>query len=228
MIKYNRINTDKAKAAVKSLERAKASKGSYNTPEVNAALAEMFCGKCYICENKDRISSYQIEHLRPHGKNETLKYDWNNLFWACGHCNNIKSGRYNPILDCSQVEVERKIAFRKEGCFGGDERYVFTALEMNEEINNTIQLLYAVYYGNTPQKRMEAVNIRRALRSDLSNFKNLVRAYYEVEEYEKEDIREAIRKEVGQSAAFAAFKRWLLWDHREAYKELLEYCGLFC
>ena len=131
MIKYNRINTEKAKAAVKSLERAKARKGSYNTPEVNVALAEMFYGKCYICENREMtsmqienkggISSYQIEHLRPYGKSEALKYDWNNLFWACAHCNNIKSGRYEPILDCSQVEVEKKIAFRKEGCFGGDE-----------------------------------------------------------------------------------------------------------
>ena len=55
MIKFSRLDTDKARAAVASLQKAKAAKESYNTPEVNAALADMFCGKCYICENKDGI-----------------------------------------------------------------------------------------------------------------------------------------------------------------------------
>lgn len=32
--------------------------------------------------------------------------------------------------------------------------------------------------------------------------------------------------EVGKGAAFAAFKRWLLWDHRDAYKELVQFCDL--
>ena len=78
----------------------------------------MFHGKCYICENKEGISSFQIEHLKPHRENADLKYDWNNLFWSCAHCNNIKNAKYDPILDCTQVEVDRKIAFRKEGYFG--------------------------------------------------------------------------------------------------------------
>ena len=126
------------RTAIGALQRAKASKKSYNTPEVNAALAEMFCGKCYICESKEGISSFQIEHLKPHGGDGELKYDWNNL----------------------------------------------------------------------------------------SRFKNLVRAYYEAEEFDKEDIRCAIRREVGKGAAFTAFKRWLLWDHRDTYGEVLEFCDL--
>lgn len=70
MIRYTRNDTEKAREAVVALEEAKASNGSYNTPEVNAALAEMFHGKCYICENKEGISSFQIEHLKPHRGNE--------------------------------------------------------------------------------------------------------------------------------------------------------------
>lgn len=33
-----------------------------------------------------------MEHLLPHknGKYLDRKFDWNNLFWACGHCNNVK------------------------------------------------------------------------------------------------------------------------------------------
>ena len=101
MIRYSRIDTDRARAAVKSLEKAKASNGSYNTPEVNKALAEMFHGKCYICENK-QITSYQIEHLIPHRGNLELKYDWNNLFLACAHCNNTKLDKFDPVIDCTK------------------------------------------------------------------------------------------------------------------------------
>lgn len=226
MIRYTRNDTEKAREAVVALEEAKASNGSYNTPEVNAALAEMFHGKCYICENKEGISSFQIEHLKPHRGNADLKYDWNNLFWSCAHCNNIKNAKYEAILDCTQVDVDRKIAFRKEGYFGKDEKYRFIALEESEEIKNTVGLLQEAYYGSTPQKRLEAINIRRSLRRNLSDFKNLVRDYEEAEDYDKEDIRCRICREVGQGAAFAAFKRWVLWDNQEKYKELLQYCGL--
>ena len=43
MIKMERKRTEKSK------------NGSYNTPEVNAALKELFHGKCYICENKQLL-----------------------------------------------------------------------------------------------------------------------------------------------------------------------------
>ena len=117
MVKYNRNDTEKSRAAIETLKRAKSSRSSYNTPEVIAALKEMFYGKCYICENKEGISSFQIEHLNAHRGNIDLKYNWNNLFLACAHCNNTKNANYEPILDCSQVDIDRKIAFRKIGYF---------------------------------------------------------------------------------------------------------------
>lgn len=95
MVKIERKETEKTKKAVADLYEAKGS--SYNTENVNKALKEVFHGKCYICENKN-ATSYQIEHLIPHRKDVELKYDWNNLFWSCAHCNNIKSDQYDPIL----------------------------------------------------------------------------------------------------------------------------------
>mgnify|MGYP001030974643 FL=1 len=225
MVKFSRNHTVKARAAVESLNRAKASHKTYNTPEVNAALFEMFHGKCYICENKECIS-YQIEHLRPHKENVKLKYDWDNLFLSCTHCNNIKKAKYDPILDCSKIDVDLKIAFRKKGYFGMDEEYEFSALEDGAEVKNTIELLNEIYHGNTAQKKLEAVHIRRKLRRSLSDFENLVREYEEAEEIDKEDFKYAIRKETSAGAAFAAFKRWLLRDNRERYEDLLRFCGL--
>lgn len=73
MIKFIRSDTKKAQAAIKVLQTAKEKDSGYNKPEVNEALMEMFRGKCYICENKDSISSYQIEHLKPHRGNLEVK-----------------------------------------------------------------------------------------------------------------------------------------------------------
>lgn len=116
MVKIERKTTEKSEAARCSLEQAKKQNSGYNTPEVNVALKEMFHGKCYICENKD-ATSFQIEHRIPHKGNPDLKYDWNNLFWACAHCNNIKSGKYESILDCTNLPVDDMIAFRKKRIF---------------------------------------------------------------------------------------------------------------
>lgn len=223
MIKVARKNTEKSEKAKDSLKKEKQKNGSYNTPEVNAALKEMFHGKCYICENK-QITSYQIEHLIPHRGNVDLKYDWNNLFLACAHCNNTKLDKYDPIIDCTKENVEEMIAFRRKGYFGTDEKLIFDMLDDSRiEIQNTVRLLQEVYYGSTPQKKMEATILRRNLRKELSEFKEYVREYVEAEDEEKEDLMCLLQQQLRDSSPFVAFKRWLIRDNREAYPELLMY-----
>lgn len=222
MIKIERRSTGKAQRAIAALQEAKRRNSTYNTPEVNEALREMFYGKCYICENKD-ITSYQIEHLHPHRGKADLKYDWDNLFLACAHCNNTKLGRFEPIIDCTKEDVEKLIAFRKKGYFGTEEELVFELLDFREETRNTQGLLREVYYGSTPQKRMEAKILRKKLRKELSAFKEYVREYQEAEGEEKEDLEYLLKKQLGDSSSFAAFKRWLIRDHMESYPELSAY-----
>lgn len=153
MIRIERKDTAQTLLAIKDLEEVSQRGNSYNTENVNRALKAVFYGKCYICENK-HATSYQIEHLIPHHGNTRLKYDWNNLFWACAHCNNIKSDKYEPILDCTKRSVEQLIAFRKKGYFGAEEKLEFTPLVSDdEEVEQTVSLLEDVYYGTTPQKK---------------------------------------------------------------------------
>lgn len=219
MIKIKRKMTDKAKRAVESLQAAKIKGTTYNTEEVNLALQETFHRKCYICEYKD-ATSYEIEHLHPHHGDKELKYDWNNLFLVCAHCNNTKLDQYDPIIDCTKEDVEKAIAFRKKGYFGTEEELLFEKLNTKKETENTQKLLWEVYYGSTPQKKMEAVILRRALRKELSEFKECVRQYQETEGEDKEDFRYLARKHLEEKSPFAAFKRWLIRDNREAYPEL--------
>lgn len=129
MIKIERKATSHTQEAMDDLQEACNTGRSYNTEHVNQALREVFYGKCYICENKE-ATSYQIEHLIPHRSDRKLKYDWNNLFWVCAHCNNIKSDKYEPILNCTTEPVEHLIAFRKTGYFGTDEKLEFSAVRM--------------------------------------------------------------------------------------------------
>ena len=214
MIRIERKDTAQTQLAIKDLEVARKRGNSYNTENVNRALKEVFHGKCYICENK-HATAYQIEHLIPHRGNAQLKYDWNNLFWVCAHCNNIKSDKYEPILDCTKRSVEQVIAFRKKGYFGAEEKLEFTPLVSDdEEVEHTVSLLEDVYYGTTPQKKIEAQIIRKNLRKDLSKFKEYVREYQEAEAaVEKDDIGELLKRELRDSSEFTAFKRWLIWDN---------------
>ena len=221
MVKIERRNTPKSEAAKLALQDAKIHDSGYNIKDVNDALVEMFHGKCYICENKE-ITSYQIEHLIPHKGNLELKYDWNNLFWSCGHCNNTKLGRFEPIIDCTKENVDDLIAFRKTGYFGTNEKLEFVALSTGEEVENTLKLLEAVYFGITPQKCIEAKLIRRKLRKELSAFKEYVREYQEAEGEDKEDLLYQIKKELKESSSFTAFKRWLIKDNKECYPELAD------
>lgn len=222
MIKIERKDTDKSQKAILSLAEAKAHNKTYNTPEVNAALREMFHGKCYICENKE-VTSYQIEHLVPHRENTDLKYDWNNLLLSCAHCNNTKLAKYDPIIDCTKDDVEKAIHFKKEGYFGKEEKLVFEALDTRVETQNTTELLREVFYGTTPQKIMEARNLRKTLRKNLSQFKEYVREYYEAEDEDKEDLEILLKRELSDSSSFVAFKRWLIRDNKDAYPELVAY-----
>ena len=221
MIKIDRRSTAKTEAAKHYLQNAKVRNWDYNTREVNSALQEIFFGKCYICENKD-VTSYQIEHLVSHRGDVELKYDWNNMFLSCAHCNNTKLGKYDQILDCSVEDVDEMIAFRKRGYFGTQEELEFVPLYTeNEKVVNTVKLLKDVYYGISPQKEMEAKIIRRKLRKELSEFKEYIREYSEAEdENEKEDLFYQIKKELRPSSAFTAFKRWLIKDNHDFYPEL--------
>ena len=110
------IKVDRTFPAPKSLEtEAKKKNGSYTEKDVVDQLLRDFRKKCYICEIND-LQDPQVEHLLPHknGKYPERKFDWNNLFLSCGHCNSVKNQKkYDEgIIDCCKVDPEKLLTFK--------------------------------------------------------------------------------------------------------------------
>ena len=224
MVKIERQDNEKTRKAIQSLEKAKQKSGKYNTPEVFEALQETFHGKCYICENKN-ATSWEIEHLKPQGKDVSLRYDWHNLFLACAHCNHIKGSQYTPILDCTKIDVDDIISFRKLGYFGTEELLDFKRVDSvadSHEIVLTCELLQRVYSGKTAREKFGAKVLRNAVMIELSKFKNYVREYLRSTGEDKKDVFELIRRELKSNSLFTAFKRWVVRDNPEWCRDFMD------
>lgn len=225
MVKIERKDTDKTLRAICSLASEKNKKsGRCNTDDVLEALQEVFHGKCYICES-NQSSTEEVEHLIPHAGNLDLKFDWNNLFLACAHCNRIKGSTYTPILDCTKVDVDEIISFRKIGYFGTDEFLSFDRVDENDirqEIDMTRKLLQRVYYGKTKKEIFGAKKIRKDLIIELSKFKNYVREYRRTTTEYKKDLFFLICTKLKSNSPFAAFKRWVVRDNPDWCRDFMD------
>lgn len=221
MVKVEReSNSEKIIKAKEILDKEKnKNNGNYNQPEVVDALKVVFNNKCYLCENK-KITSYNIEHLKPHrNEDKNLKFLWENLFLACAHCNNIKSDKYENILDCTEIEVDKLISFRKIGSFAWEEKIEIIGLNEDKAVKETVELLEKIYEGNTFLKTMESLNIRKELREEIHDFINAINEYQETDGEDKEDAKFLVRKHLKSNSPFAAFKRWIVRDNSEKLYE---------
>ncbi|OMP80646.1 hypothetical protein BW716_03850 [[Flexibacter] sp. ATCC 35208] len=156
-------------------------------------------------------------------------FDWNNLFFACGHCNNIKLAKpiFDDILDVTQEtdEVDKKIRYHINPY--PKEKAEFRALENTDRVNNSVTLLDAVYNGTTTLKSIEAANVRNLLLKEIRTFQDLLFDYYD-ETYsaeEKEEIKQKIIRHLRPASSFTAFKRWVIRDHENLKADFEQYCG---
>ncbi|MFK7983766.1 MAG: HNH endonuclease [Saprospiraceae bacterium] len=207
-----------------AIEKAKGKNGSYNQPDVLKQLKEDSFNKCYICEQKGPLS-INIEHFKPHhqGKNIDLKFDWNNLFWSCEHCNKTKGAKviFDNILNCTNPEhdVLNWISCKMK-LFPKEQVYI-TAHHTGEAIANTVELLRQAYNGTTPQKQMEAENLRDQIYAELKKFHQALDLYYDdlSDEDEKQMARRIIKKSLKIQAPFTAFKYWIIKENVKLSQE---------
>ena len=175
----------------------------YDIPGVRTQLADDFFEKCYICSSES--TSMRIEHFRPHQGNRDLMFDWNNLFYACEHCNSLKSDGYKGLLDCTKTtKIDDKIEFNYRPAKPIRQKVNIT--DIDSKSPDTIELIQVVFSTNsTPTKRMGAKSLETTLGIALRNFQTVVEQYQSKQSPANEAL---LRLEVNNQSEFAAFKRW--------------------
>ena len=144
-----------------------------------------------------------------------LKYEWENLFYACVHCNKIKGSGYDNIIDCTKEDPEEYITMRFNSY---PENYVETSYRLNSAENKeTRELLDKVYNGTgTPISEYEAKNLKKRISKELKEFTECVENYQDERDPKLRavywnDIKEMLNRE----SNFAGFKRSIVLQSEE-------------
>lgn len=184
----------------------------YRKGEVIWTLAKDCHNKCYICE--DKPTTINVEHIVPHRSDPNLKFDWNNLFIACGHCNNIKLAKYDDIIDPTKCDPEEHITLSVEITSDFTDKVVVESLTNDASVLITVELLGLVYNGgSTDIKNIECLNLRNShIMPNIRLFYQYIRGYREEPDLGYDIL---IRKEIERSSIFAAFKRKIVRDDPE-------------
>lgn len=205
----------KGEALQPILDSAKSSdkEEAYRGGDVFETLKADFCCKCYLCEDAE-VTVPNVEHFEPHKGDMEKKYDWNNLFYACGHCNNLKQHHFWPLLNCTlkadriweAVEI-RFVPFPKPTV----EIIAHPQIGKEKECTNTCALVEKCLTGR------ECTSIKqegaRALRKKMN------REFTKIYEQIREKNVAGIKRMVADNAPFAGILRWLL---RNEYPDLFE------
>ena len=213
MIKIERTPTPPASLAIEKNKNS----GSYRNPDVIALLRRDFHDKCYICELNE-LQSVEVEHLKPHHGDKELKFDWNNLFYSCAHCNSVKNTpQYdNAILDCCLVDPEEVLLQKLE-----NGHVVVVPLVEDKKVSMTAQLVTECFEkSNTGIRLIECETRVNALRKTM----NLL--YKTLADYEKSRNKRSLNILHGmldREYKFAAFTRNYVREHLEQYPYLEEY-----
>ncbi len=216
------INFTKSQPAPPCLEVEKnKANGDYKCGDVLNRLSADFHNKCYICEEK-APGSINVEHLVPHQNNRDLKFDWNNLFWACSHCNNTKLAIHNNIINCTDpaVNVVASISLRIYP-FPGEKVIIEPQVE-DDNVRETAKLLNDIYNGTTPLKKMEANGLRDKIVKEIIAFQSLLQDYFNedgLSEEEKQTLKSQIRRKLNPQSPFTAFKYWIINGNEKLQQE---------
>lgn len=219
------VKVERSFLAPESLkEEAKKANGKYDKQDVIDRLREDFYNKCYICGMKG-LQDPNVEHLLPHknGKYPERKYDWENLFWSCGHCNGIKNSRkYDEgIIDCCKSDPENYLYFQVQG----DEVSIGVADPSNGVQERTALLVTEAFSMKNTGMRTYTSDERLKLLQEEMNF-----LYQQLEKIHKNPNSKAairvIRSLLGRGSAFAAFKRCYVRSHAAEYPQLQQYVAI--
>lgn len=199
-----------------AVEEQKA-KGAYNKPDVIQRLKEDSHDKCYICE-LGGVSDPEVEHLKPHhGRTIPERvFDWNNLFYVCPHCNNIKKeSKYDDkIIDCCVEDPEKML----EQCYKKGHVNVHHIVD-EEQAVMTADLIQECFEKRNTGIREAACQYRINRLADEMNI-----LYKILEKHKKNPellrYKRSLKSTLSRKSIFAAFKRDYVRKHISDYPDL--------
>jgi len=185
--------------------------GKYDCGNVAELLSKDFKNKCYICEDNN-VTNMNIEHFVPKSLGRDHKFNWDNLFFACRHCNGIKSDDFNTtsnnqILNClvGSANVLGGINYKIEDKF--NKVLSFEALNKDKNTLNTVELLDLTHNTvSTEQRKVQAQNVRKRIIKEINRFERIFEGSIGLPEDEEtvEEMQNCMKK----GKAFSAFKIW--------------------
>lgn len=215
------------------VEKAKGiSTGNYRLKDVIEQARKDFHDKCYICESQN-VALINVEHFDPHEDTYIdKKFDWNNLFWSCGHCNGIKSNTHINLLNCTVLSENVDIKIKYDTNFTAripKNKVVIEAIDTTTKTINTINLLQLVYRGEcddpaikdvTEMRKFQAGAIREELFNELSDFQTNIYKYFTTKNQSQKDLRQSlIIYALNNGSPFTAFKRYIVRNDAEYFHE---------
>jgi hypothetical protein len=220
------IYMKKSQPAPDCLEHEKhKANGDYKCGCVLEQLKTDFKNKCYICGSKEP-TSINVEHFTPHRGDKALMFDWLNLFWSCAHCNNTKLDKFEPILNCTDLDEALMLVQQLRFEFKPfPHEKVHIATDSNDtKVLNTKDLLLAVFNGTTKLKNIEADNLRNQLLKEVKNYQDQLIEYYEAHDGEDKNYHLLkIKSHLNSASAFTAFKRQIIKDNSMLWAEFWAY-----
>lgn len=217
MIKVNRSQPAPASLA----EEAKKKNGQYNKPDVVERLKNDFNNKCYIC-GMDKLQDPEVEHRLPHknGIYHERKFDWNNLFLSCRHCNSVKNKDIydTGIIDCCTRDPEECLIFD----FVEDNISVSAKNPNDIEAQLTAKLMYEVF--NTKNTGIRTIRSQMRLDTLLEQMNILITTLKKYKDNPKNKLAiRILRAYLQKESAFAEFKRAYVRKRLNELPSLQEY-----
>ena len=216
------IKVERSQPAPESLAvEAQKKSGTYNKPDVIERLRQDFHNKCYICgtaELQDGVPEHRLPHKN--GLYHSRKFDWDNLFWSCRHCNGVKNTeKYdNGIIDCCVRDPEELLKFE----FLDGNVAVSSLAPQDAEANLTAELVYEVFnLTNTGMRIGECADRIKWLSQEMDGF------IQELDKYKRNPgsryNQKMMRGYLKRESAFAEFKRAYVRKRLGEFPSLQEY-----
>lgn len=192
-----------------------AAKRSYTEPDVLDALNSIFLGKCYICETKDPLS-LNVEHFEAHQGDVDKKFDWNNLFFCCARCNNIKRDSFNSLIDCTDSAIDALRSIKHIAPLTPNpNKIIIQATNDNIKTLETAKLIEKVFNDkNTANKKISLTSLRMRVYKRYAFFFKHVNTYIDQDklESERQSAFEHLKQMMKKEQEYSAFIRWAVLE----------------